>query len=203
MIIVAATQNKHKIEEISAITEPLGMEIISRKDAGVPDFEVEEDGETFEENSEKKARAIMEACGKVTIADDSGLMVDALGGAPGVYSARYAGEDGNDEKNNVKLLAMLTDVPMEERKAKFVSVITMVYPDGSKLVARGEVCGHIIFEEKGTNGFGYDPLFVPEGFTKTFAELTSEEKNKISHRASALRELERLLKEKDECICEE
>lgn len=197
MIIVAATQNKHKIEEISAITEQFGMEIISRKDAGVPNFEVEEDGETFEENSEKKARVIMEACGKITIADDSGLMVDALGGAPGVYSARYAGEDGNDAKNNVKLLAVLSDVPMEDRTAKFVSVITMVYPDGSKLVARGEVRGHIIFEEKGTNGFGYDPLFVPEGFTKTFAELTSEEKNRISHRASALRELERLLNEKE------
>jgi len=198
MIIVAATQNKHKIEEIAAITKPFGMEIISRKDAGVPDFEVEEDGETFEENSEKKARVIMEACGQVTIADDSGLVVDALGGAPGVYSARYAGEDGNDAKNNVKLLAVLSDVPMEERTAKFVSVITMVYPDGSKLVARGECRGHIIFEEKGDNGFGYDPLFVPEGFTKTFAELTAEEKNKISHRASALRELERLLKEREQ-----
>ena len=198
MIIVAATQNKHKIEEISAITKPLGMEIISRKDAGVPDFEVEEDGETFEENSEKKARAIMEACGQVTIADDSGLMVDALGGAPGVYSARYAGEEGNDAKNNVKLLAVMSDVPMKERTAKFVSVITMVYPDGSKLVARGECRGHIIFEERGTNGFGYDPLFVPEGFSKTFAELTAEEKNKISQRASALRELERLLKEREE-----
>ena len=198
MIIVAATQNKHKIEEISAITKPLGMEIISRKDAGVPDFEVEEDGETFEENSEKKARAIMEACGQVTIADDSGLMVDALGGAPGVYSARYAGEEGNDAKNNVKLLAVMSDIPMKERTAKFVSVITMVYPDGSKLVARGECRGHIIFEERGTNGFGYDPLFVPEGFSKTFAELTAEEKNKISHRASALRELERLLKEREE-----
>lgn len=197
MIIVAATQNKHKIEEISAITKPLGMEIISRQEAGVPDFEVVEDGDTFEENSEKKARAIMEACGQITIADDSGLMVDALGGAPGVYSARYAGEDGNDAKNNVKLLAMMSDVPMEERTAKFVSVITMVYPDGETLVARGECRGHIIFEEKGDNGFGYDPLFVPEGFTKTFAELTGEEKNKISHRASALRELERLLKEKE------
>lgn len=198
MIIVAATQNKHKIEEISAITKPLGMEIISRQEAGVPDFEVVEDGDTFEENSEKKARAIMEACGQITIADDSGLMVDALGGAPGVYSARYAGEDGNDAKNNVKLLAMMSDVPMEQRTAKFVSVITMVYPDGETLVARGECRGHIIFEEKGDNGFGYDPLFVPEGFTKTFAELTGEEKNKISHRASALRELERLLKERKE-----
>ena len=197
MIIVAATQNKHKIEEISAITKLFGMEIISRKDAGVPDFEVEEDGDTFEENSEKKARAIMEACGKITIADDSGLMVDALGGAPGVYSARYAGEDGNDAKNNVKLLAVLSDVPMEQRTAKFVSVITMVYPDGTKLVARGEVRGHIMFEERGDNGFGYDPLFVPEGFRKTFAELTSEEKNHISHRANALRELERLLQERN------
>jgi XTP/dITP diphosphohydrolase len=123
--------------------------------------------------------------------------VDALGGAPGVYSARYAGEDGNDAKNNVKLLAVLSDVPMEQRTAKFVSVITMVYPDGTKLVARGEVRGHIMFEEKGDNGFGYDPLFVPEGFRKTFAELTSEEKNHISHRANALRELERLLQERN------
>lgn len=197
MIIVAATQNKHKIEEIAAITRPFGMEIISRKEAGVPDFEVEEDGETFEENSEKKARAILKACGQITIADDSGLVVDALGGAPGVYSSRYAGEEGNDAKNNVKLLAVMSDIPMEERTAKFVSVITMLYPDGGKLTARGECRGHIIFEEKGDNGFGYDPLFVPEGFSKTFAELTAEEKNKISHRASALRELERLLREKE------
>lgn len=196
MIIVAATKNRHKIEEIAAITSPLGMEIISREDAGVPEFTIEEDGDTFEENSEKKARAIMEACGKMTIADDSGLMVDALGGAPGVYSARYAGEDGNDKKNNVKLLAVLSDVPAEQRTAKFVSVITVVYPDGSKLMARGECRGHIVGEERGANGFGYDPLFVPEGFDKTFAQLTAEEKNKISHRANALRQLETLLKEK-------
>ncbi len=196
MIIVAATKNRHKIEEIAAITSPLGMEIISREDAGVPEFTIEEDGDTFEENSEKKARAIMEACGKMTIADDSGLMVDALGGAPGVYSARYAGEDGNDKKNNVKLLAVLSDVPAEQRTAKFVSVITVVYPDGNKLMARGECRGHIVGEERGANGFGYDPLFVPEGFDKTFAQLTAEEKNKISHRANALRQLETLLKEK-------
>lgn len=197
MIIVAATQNKHKIEEIAAITREFGMEIISRQEAGVPDFEVEEDGDTFEENSEKKARAIMEACGQITIADDSGLVVDALGGAPGVYSARYAGEECSDKKNNVKLLAVMSDVPSEQRTAKFVSVITMVYPDGSKLVARGECAGRIIFEEKGENGFGYDPLFVPEGFDRTFAQLTPDEKNRISHRASALRNLRELLKERN------
>lgn len=197
MIIVAATQNKHKIEEISAITREFGMEIVSRSEAGVPDFEVVEDGDTFEYNSEKKAREIMEACGKITIADDSGLMVDALDGAPGVYSARFAGEDGNDEANNDKLLKLLADVPEEKRTAKFVSVITMVYPNGETLTARGECPGHILFERHGNNGFGYDPLFVPDGFDKTFAELNGEEKNKISHRAKALQKLRVLLAEKE------
>lgn len=197
MIIVAATQNKHKIEEISAITREFGMEIVSRSEAGVPDFEVVEDGDTFEYNSEKKAHEIMEACGKITIADDSGLMVDALDGAPGVYSARFAGEDGNDEANNDKLLKLLAGVPEEKRTAKFVSVITMVYPDGETLTARGECPGHILFERHGNNGFGYDPLFVPDGFDKTFAELNGEEKNKISHRAKALQKLRVLLAEKE------
>lgn len=195
--IIAASRNKHKIEEIEAITKKFGMCIISRDDAGVPKVEVEEDGTTFEENSFKKADEIMKMCGKVTIADDSGLMVDYLGGAPGVYSARFAGEDGNDKKNNDKLLALLDQVPYKERKAKFVSVITMVYPDGETLVARGECEGHIIDAPVGENGFGYDPLFVPDGFQRTFAQLTSEEKNAISHRAKALIELEKLLEERD------
>ena len=192
-IIVAASKNKHKIEEIEAITKKYGMEVVARDEAGVPDVEIEEDGTTFEENSLKKAKGILELCGKPTIADDSGLMVDYLGGAPGVYSARFAGEDATDANNNEKLLRMLKDVTRRERTAKFVSVITLAFPDGEVLVARGECPGIIIEEEIGENGFGYDPLFVPDGFNKTFAQLTAEEKNEISHRANALRELERLL----------
>ena len=195
MRIIAATKNKHKIEEIQAITKEFGMDVVSRADAGVPDIEVEEDGDTFEENSEKKAREIMELCGEITIADDSGLMVDALDGAPGVISARFAGEDGNDLKNNEKLLKLLEDVPPEKRTARFVSAITMVYPDGRKIVARGECKGHMIYQPKGSNGFGYDPLFVPDGYDRTFAELTGEEKNRISHRAVALQNLRRKLEE--------
>ncbi len=192
-VIVAASRNKHKIEEIEAITKKFGMSIISRDEAGVPPVEIVEDGETFEENSFKKADEIMKLCGKITLADDSGLMVDYLCGAPGVYSARFAGEDGNDEKNNDKLLKLLDGVPAKERTAKFVSVITMVYPDGTVLSARGECPGRIITVPTGDGGFGYDPLFVPEGYDKTFAQLTPEEKNAISHRAAALVELEKLL----------
>jgi len=142
--IVAASRNQHKIDEMQAILKKFSMEIISRDDAGVPKIEIEEDGETFEENSCKKAYEIMKLCGKTTISDDSGLMVDYLGGAPGVYSARFAGEDGNDEKNNEKLLTLLADVPYKERRAKFVSVITMVFPSGESITARGECHGHII-----------------------------------------------------------
>ena len=136
--IVAATQNKHKIVEIEAITKEFGMDIISRDEAGVPDIEIVEDGNTFEENSYKKAYEIMKLCGKITIADDSGLEVDCLDGAPGVYSARFAGEDGDDEANNRKLIDLIKDVPYEKRTGRFVSVITMVFPDGESLVARGE-----------------------------------------------------------------
>ena len=195
-IIVAASKNKHKIEEIEAITKKYGMEVIARDKAGVPDdLEIEEDGETFEENSLKKAAGILKACGQPTIADDSGLMVDYLGGAPGVYSARFAGEDGNDAKNNEKLLRLLAEVPAAEKTAKFVSVITLAFPDGQVIVARGECPGRIVEEPVGENGFGYDPLFVPDGYDRTFAQLTGEEKNQISHRAIALQELERQLKE--------
>lgn len=197
MLVVAATQNKHKIREIETITREFGMNVISREEAGVPNIDILEDGETFEENSEKKAREIMKLCGKITIADDSGLMVDALDGAPGVISARFAGEDGNDQKNNEKLLRLMADVKLEDRTAKFVSVITMVWPDGSKVVARGECKGHMIFNPRGTGGFGYDPLFVPDGFDQTFAELSSEEKNKISHRAKALENLRKILSERN------
>ena len=195
--IIAASRNQHKITEIEAITKKFGMNIVSRDEAGIPKFEIEEDGETFEENSFKKANEIMKVCGKITIADDSGLMVDYLGGAPGVYSARFAGEDGNDTKNNEKLLMLLEGVSYKERRAKFVSVITMVYPDGTQLAARGECEGHIIDAPVGENGFGYDPLFVPDGYQRTVAQLSAEEKNQISHRAKALKQLEKLLEERE------
>lgn len=195
-VIVAATQNKHKIEEIEAITRQFGMSIISRDEAGVPKVDIVEDGETFEENSYKKAYEIMKLCGRITIADDSGLEVDCLDGAPGVYSARFAGVDGDDDANNKKLTELIKDVPYEERTGRFVSVITMVFPDGEAIVAQGEVEGHLLLEKRGQNGFGYDPLFVPQGYDETFGEIDPKIKNMISHRAGALAELRRKLTEK-------
>lgn len=194
-IIVVASRNRHKIEEIQSIVGKLGYRTVSRDEAGVPAVEIEEDGETFEENSYKKAYEIMKMCNLITIADDSGLAVDALDGAPGVHSARFAGEDADDLANNKKLISMLASVPAEKRQAKFVSVITLVYPDGRTIYARGECPGHMIDEPRGKNGFGYDPHFVPAGYEKTFAELTMLEKNRISHRALALSELERKLRD--------
>ncbi|MBQ3322769.1 MAG: RdgB/HAM1 family non-canonical purine NTP pyrophosphatase [Firmicutes bacterium] len=198
--IVAATRNKHKIEEIGAITSKFGMTIMSRDEAGVPPVEIPETGKTFEENSYIKALEIMKLCGQITVADDSGLVVDCLSGAPGVYSARFAGFEGlwpedaagidtNDKDNNAKLINLIKEFPYEERTARFVSVITMVYPDGKTIVARGTVEGHLVLEERGDGGFGYDPLFVPEGYDKTFGELSQQIKNSISHRANALKAL--------------
>lgn len=192
-VIVAATKNRHKIQEIEAITQEFGMSIISRDEAGVPDIEINEDGETFEENSYKKAFEIMKLCNNITIADDSGLEVDCLDGAPGVYSARFAGKDGDDDANNRKLTELIKDVPYEQRTGRFVSVITMVFPDGETISARGEVEGHLLTEKRGTSGFGYDPLFVPEGYYRTFGELGPEIKNSISHRSRALARLRELL----------
>ncbi len=194
--IIAASKNAHKIAEIEAITAKHGLRVISRDEAGVPPFEVEEDGDTFEANSLKKAAAIFEVTGKMTIADDSGLMVDYLDGAPGIYSARFGGEEADDAKNNAKLLALMEGVPYEERTATFVSVITMLFPEGEPIVARGEVKGHLLTAPRGENGFGYDPLFVPVGYDRTFAEMGAEEKNGISHRARALEELDRQLQER-------
>lgn len=197
MIVIAATLNKNKIREIRAITEPFGIEVIPRGDAGIPDFEIEEDGSTFEENSLKKAMEIHKACGLPTIADDSGLMVDYLDGAPGVFSARFAGEEGDDAKNNEKLLRLLTDVPYEKRVGKFVSVITMVFSPHDVIVARGECKGHILYKAAGENGFGYDPIFAPDGYEEGFGTLEPEVKNRISHRAVALRALKEKLESRD------
>ena len=195
--IIAASQNKNKIKEIEAITKEFGMRVISRDEAGIADIEITEDGETFEENSLKKAREIMKLSGKITIADDSGVAVDALSGEPGVHSARYAGDECDDKKNRDKLLEKLDGIPLAKRTARFVSVISMVYPDGREITARGESEGHIIFEERGANGFGYDCLFIPLGYDKTYAELSPEEKNKISHRANALKLLKEKLEEQN------
>ncbi len=197
MEIIAATQNSHKIKEIGAIVSKFGMAVVSRDDAGVPDFEIEETGSTFEENSYIKAKTIMDHIGgsKPVIADDSGLEVDFLSGAPGVYSARYGGIDGNgaDNGNNKKLLSELEGVPAEKRTARFVSVITLLFPDGRKITARGECDGRVATGLMGDNGFGYDPLFIPVGYDQSFAQIDPDEKNRISHRAKALERLSELL----------
>lgn len=186
--IIIASNNKHKIEEIKNILKDYNIKVISLKECGI-DIKPKEDGNTFEENAYIKAKAAMDLTGLAVIADDSGLEVDALNGAPGIYSSRFAGEEGNDKKNNEKLLELLKDVKFENRTAKFVSVIALITPEGDKIFARGEIKGIIGFEEKGSNGFGYDPLFIIPNLNKTFAELEFEEKNKISHRARALQDL--------------
>jgi len=191
--IVVASHNENKIREIGQIIPASQAKVISRDQAGVPPFEIEEDGTTFEENSFKKANEIMKRCGMITIADDSGLVVDCLGGAPGVYSARYAGEQCDDKANNRKLAEMIRNFPFEERTGRFVSVITMVFPDGRSISARGEVDGHIIPDEIGENGFGYDPMFIPLGYDITFGQFDPEAKNRISHRGNALRKLSSIL----------
>ncbi|MBE7032623.1 MAG: XTP/dITP diphosphatase [Ruminococcaceae bacterium] len=183
MKIIAATKNKNKLREFGEILK--GFEIISQEEAGV-DIDVEETGTTFEENSYLKAKAIYDITGITTIADDSGLCVDALNGEPGVYSARYGG-GGYDDKGRVQLLLKnMKDVPDNERTARFVCVITLVGDEGI-ITARGECEGRIDYEPKGENGFGYDPVFFVEQYGKTMAEATPDEKNAISHRGKALK----------------
>lgn len=182
-MLVVATGNRGKLEEFRKILPD--YEIVSMREVGFSE-EIEENGKTFEENALIKARAVMKATGKAAIADDSGLTVDALGGAPGIYSARYAGENATDADLVKKLLREMHDVPKEERGAAFVSVIAYVTPDGEEKTFRGECCGYIDFAPKGDNGFGYDPVFVVPTYGKTFAELEMEEKNAISHRGCAL-----------------
>lgn len=185
MKLFLATGNKHKIEEIKAIFQENELEIYSILD-GISIPEVLEDGKTFEENSQKKALEIAKHLNMMTIADDSGLCVDALGGAPGVYSARYS-EEGTDEANNQKLLRNLQGI--ENRKAKFVSVISFAKPNGEVFSFRGEVEGEIIDERRGDFGFGYDPYFYVKKYGKTLAEMP-EVKNQISHRAEALKKFQ-------------
>ncbi|HHW46384.1 MAG TPA: XTP/dITP diphosphatase [Clostridiales bacterium] len=185
MKFLLATNNTNKLIELKRILTPMGIEVISKADINVEIPEVEETGDTFEENALLKAFVACKASGIPAIADDSGLCVDALGGKPGVYSARFAGEPCNDRANNEKLLKLMEGIPFEQRTAHFVCVVACVFPDGRKFTVRGTCSGHIGFEPKGSNGFGYDPLFVTE--SGTFAELTAKQKDKISHRSMALR----------------
>ena len=183
MKLVLASKNEKKLAEMNDILSHLGIEVCSEAEAGV-DLEVEETGTTFEENSLLKARAVMEASGLPAIADDSGLCVDCLNGAPGVYSARYGGEGLSDEQRYRMLLEnMRGQMP---RTAKFVSVITCCFPNGDTLTARGECPGTIAYAPMGEGGFGYDPVFFVPELKKTFAQLTAEEKNAVSHRGKAL-----------------
>ncbi|MGI6205811.1 MAG: XTP/dITP diphosphatase [Anaerovoracaceae bacterium] len=194
-LLAAATGNENKLREIGEITSEFGIRLLSKKEAGAGDVEPEETGTTFEENSLIKAKAVMDAAGIDAIADDSGLVVDALDGAPGVYSARFAGEHASDSENNAKLLNLLENVPDDRRTARFVCVITLCRTDGTVITARGECSGRILRSQRGEGGFGYDPLFVPDGYEETFAELSGEQKNRISHRARALAALKEKISE--------
>lgn len=186
MKVILASKNPHKLTELSAILSQHGFEIALESEYGL-DIDVDETGTTFEENSLLKAEAVMKASGLPVLADDSGLMVDALNGAPGVYSARY-GHKSSDGERTEFLLENMKDVPDGKRTAKFVCVITCLWPDGRKIVARGECPGVITREVHGENGFGYDPVFYLPELGMTYAELPSEQKNAISHRARALQD---------------
>ena len=189
--LILASNNAHKVEEIKSILEDYN--ILTLKDINYTE-EIVEDGSTFEENALIKARTISKYSGKTAISDDSGLSVDLLDGRPGVYSARYSKEQ-TDEKNIEKVLLELNG---QKSKAKFVSVIALVKPDGTELTFRGECHGEIIFEKRGTNGFGYDPIFYVPSLDKTFAELSAEQKNSISHRKQSLKKFSQYLKEESD-----
>ena len=195
MKVVLASKNPHKLEEISQITRKFDMELVMESDLGV-DIDVEETGTTFEENSFLKANAVMKATGLPALADDSGIAVDALNGEPGIYSARYGFDDTLDDWGRLQLLLKNTeDVPDGQRQAQFVCVITMVTPDGQTIQARGEIHGELLRAPAGENGFGYDPIFYYPPMGMTTAEMPAEEKNKVSHRANALKVFYNKLKE--------
>ena len=196
--IIVATGNAHKVTEMAAILSGVkDIELVTMRDAGVTG-DIEENGTTFEENAKIKARTVAKLTGKPAIADDSGLSVDALGGAPGIYSARYASMDGgnaSDQANIDKLLDELKLIPSGERTARFVSAIALVFPDGREYCTLGVCEGVITSEMRGNGGFGYDPVFYSLALSKTFGEATADEKNSISHRNRALEQLKVLLKD--------
>ncbi|AKL97527.1 XTP/dITP diphosphatase [Endomicrobium proavitum] len=190
--IIIATGNKHKVEEISAILKDLNIKVIPMSE--LQSFpKTVEDGDTLKTNAEKKAKEAAAFFKKWVIADDTGLEVDYLNGAPSVYSARYAGENCSYDDNNKKLLAALSDVPQEKRTAKFKCVIAVASPEGKTYFAEGEIFGIITNALSGTNGFGYDPVFFVPAQNKTFAELSADIKNKISHRAQALQKAKKII----------
>lgn len=185
MDFILATNNMKKLAEMQRILSPLGINVVTAKMLGITLEEVEEDGDTFEANAKIKALAACRETNMPAIADDSGLCVDYLDGAPGIFSARFAGDHGNDELNNDLLLEKLEGVPAEDRTAHYVCAICCEFPDGKEIIVRGECEGQIGFERDGNEGFGYDPLFLVEG--RAFGRYTAEEKDKISHRGKALR----------------
>ena len=192
--LVIASDNAGKIREFRALLEPYGFDVISMREAGFSG-EIVEDGDTFAENAHIKARAVFEVTGLPTIADDSGLVIDFLNGAPGVYSARYAGEGASDEERCAKVLDEMLGVERELRDARFVCTIYFIYAEDEEYSVRGEVCGYIGDEPVGENGFGYDPIFMLND-DESMATIGDEEKNEISHRAMAFKKLSEILKEK-------
>lgn len=195
MKMVLASKNPHKLVEIQKIVERFDIQLVLESELGV-DIDVEETGTTFEENSLLKAKAVMEATGLPALADDSGIAVDALNGAPGVYSARYGFDDSLDDWGRLQLLLKNTEnVPDGQRQAQFVCVITLMTPEGQMIQARGKVHGELLRAPAGTGGFGYDPIFYYPPLGKTLAEVAPEEKNQVSHRARALKVLYEKMKE--------
>ena len=193
MKIIFATGNQAKMKEIREILSDAGMEILSLKDAGI-DVEVIEDGATFEENAMIKAKTIMQLTGELVLADDSGLEIDYLDKEPGIYSARYMGEDTSYRIKNAALISRLEGVPDKDRTARFVCAIAAAFPDGRVITRRGTMEGIIGYEERGENGFGYDPIFYLPEYKQSSSEISPEEKNAISHRGKALREMKKYLK---------
>ena len=193
--VIFATSNEGKMKEVRSILEDLGMEVLSMKEAGIQ-AEVVEDGTTFEENAMIKATEIAKVCGQIVLADDSGLEVDYLNKEPGIYSARYMGEDTSYAIKNQSLIDRLEGVEDEKRTARFVCAIAAAFPDGTVEVTRGTIEGRIGYEEQGGNGFGYDPIFYVPEYGCTTAELTLEQKNKASHRGKALRLMKEIIKKK-------
>lgn len=191
--IVLSTGNKNKVYEIKDILNDLPIEVFSKADINLAHIDIIEDGATLKENSIKKAEGLSAYTKYMLMADDSGLFVDALNGEPGIYSNRYAGEEGNDEANNIKLLKELENIEPSKRLAKFLTVITLITEDKEIITINGELLGSIAFEAAGDKGFGYDPIFIPEGYDQTFAQLGQELKNRISHRARALEEMKKVL----------
>lgn len=194
MRIILATGNQHKLREVREILKEIDLEIITMKDAGI-DLDIEENGTTFEENALIKARAVAERTDDIVLADDSGLEVDYLDKAPGIYSARFLGEDTPHSIKNQKIIEKLSGVPREKRTARFVCAVAAVLPDKSERVVKETFEGFIGYEPEGTNGFGYDPIFQVPEFGCSSAALSPEQKNKISHRGKAFRSMEKVLKE--------